>query len=735
MTTPPKKSFFSRFKFKKAPPPRSDTTAPAHHAPKTKHTKAAKHEGAAKPVVEGILQLKGKFGFVLAEDGAGDVLVQGNSLQLAMEGDRVRVRVSSVAPDSRRSGNIIEVLIRAHSTMVGSFQRKGNRAAVVSEKTQTPVLILDMGHFTPAVNDIAVVKITRWPTETKVAGGTLIEVLGPREKPGVELETVVRQYDLAQKFSDAAEREALMLGSEVPESAWKDSGRELFFDQRVFTIDGADAKDFDDAVSLQPIDNGWRLGVHIADVAQYVRPGMALDTEALERGTSVYFVGSVLPMLPFPLSDGLCSLRPDVVRLTLSCVMDINRDGVVFNTRVVESAIRSCKRFTYNEVEDVLKGNAPANLDPLVAEDVRKMGELARLLRGLRFGRGSLDFDFPEPYVKLNPDGQAVDIQSRERLEAHRLIEEFMLLANESVARFMEKRPFIYRVHESPDPARLEKLQKSLETMGLEIPKGADLTNPSTLGSILKVTEGTPRQTLVHLLVLRSLKQAIYSPMNKGHYGLASKCYTHFTSPIRRYPDTLVHRMVKERLHNIDRADYWTQELTPLAAHCSKRERVAVEAEREYLDIQKTRFMEPYVGEEFDGVVTSVTNFGLFIQLTKYFVEGLVHVTSLGDDYYVFDEARMSMTGQRTHKLYALGTKVKVKLVAANVIKHQLDFQLVGVGGGNKGGGNRSGGHSGGHRKSSGGRSGGQGGGGRRSGGQGGQHGPGGRGGGRRRGR
>ncbi len=669
--------FFRNKKNKTQGPPRSDTTAPPHHRPHSKHDR---HDAVSKvlTLVEGVLQVKGKFGFVLSEDPkVGDVLVQGPSLQLAMEGDRVRARVTSISGDPRRSGVIVEVLKRAHQTVTGSFQRQGNRAVVMSDKNQSVVQILDMGKFSPKVGDMIVVRVTRWPTDTKGAAGALIEVLGARDTPGVDLEVVVRNYELAQKFSAEAEKEAASLGADVPESLWKSPSRELFFDKRVFTIDGADAKDFDDAVSLEPINDGWRLGVHIADVAEYVREKTTLDTEARARGTSVYFTGSVLPMLPFPLSDGLCSLRPDCVRLTLSCVMDINRDGQVFNYRVVESAIRSAKRFTYNQVEEILKGSKPADLDPLIADDVVKMGELARLLREKRFARGSLDFDFPEPYISIGADGRPTDIQTRERLEAHKLIEDFMLLANETVARHMRERPFIYRIHESPDPARLEKLQKSLETMGLGIPPHADITKPSTLGAILKSAEGSPRQPLVHLLVLRSLKQAVYAPVNKGHYGLASECYTHFTSPIRRYPDLLVHRLLKERIHGLNRADYWTQELTPLAAHCSKCERVAVEAEREFLDVQKTRFMEPHVGEEFEGLVTSVTNFGFFVQLTKYFVEGLVHVTSLGDDYFIYDENRLTLTGRRSGKVFMMGTKVTVKLTAANILKHQLDFELV----------------------------------------------------------
>jgi ribonuclease R len=635
---------------------------------------------------EGALQVKGKFAFVLSEDPkVGDVLIQGHSMRLAMDGDRVRARVTSSADALRRSGEIVEVLKRAHQTAVGTFKRLGNMTALATDNDESVIRILDMGGFSPKVGDLAVVRITQWPTAKEMAGGTLIEILGSRDTPGVDLEAVIRRYELPKVFPADVEKEGDSLGLEVPESLWKDSKRELFFDHRVFTIDGADAKDFDDAVSLEAIPDGWRLGVHIADVAEYVKPDSPLDKEAVRRGTSVYFTGSVVPMLPFPLSDGLCSLRPNCVRLTLSCIMDINKEGKVGNYRVVESAIRSAKRFTYDDVEKILKGEDTPGLDPLIIADVREMGALARFLRKKRFERGSLDFDFPEPDVVTGIDGRPTDIRRRERLEAHKLIEDFMLLANETVARHMKGRPFLYRIHETPDPARLEKLQKSLEAVGLPMQKHIDASNPLAMRAVLAAAEGKPVQPMVHLMVLRSLRQAIYSPTNKGHYGLASECYTHFTSPIRRYPDLIVHRLLKERIHGVQRDAYWTPALTSICDHTSKRERIAVDAEREFMDIQKVRLMESHVGETFDGVVSGVTNFGFFVQLNDFFVEGLVHVTNLGNDYYIFDEARMTLTGRRTGRVFSIGTKVKIKLAAANILKRQLDFEL--LGGDSRGGG------------------------------------------------
>ena len=629
--------------------------------------------------VEGALQLKGTFGFVLSEDPKqGDVMVAGPTLKMAMNGDRVRARITSEPGAPRRSGEITHVLVHSRSTVVGTFRRMGNLPVLVPEDEGALVHLKSLGSHVPHVGDIVTAKIESWATEQKAAQGALQEVLGPRDAPGVDLQSLIRKYELPDAFPPDTAAEADAFGSEVPESVWKN--RETFFNQRVFTIDGADAKDFDDAVSLEKTAEGWRLGVHIADVAQYVREGTPLDQEAYRRGTSVYLSGTVLPMLPFPLSDNLCSLRPDCVRLTLSCIMDINRQGQVVHARVLESAIRSARRFTYEEVEKILKGETtPPNVTPEIAADVLEMGALARFLREKRFGRGSLDFDFPEPEVISGLDGRPLDIKKRGRLEAHRLIEDFMLLANESVARHMKSHPFLYRIHETPDPAKLEKLHTALNVLGLKTPRHIDPTHPSVLASVIKASESTPIQAIVHLMVLRSLKQAVYSPVNKGHYGLASACYTHFTSPIRRYPDLIVHRIIKEGLHAQGRDGYWKKELPGIATHTSKRERTAVDAEREYLDIQKVRLMESRVGKTFSGVISSVTNFGLFVQLNEFFVEGLVHITNLGKDYFVYDETRMTLRGRNSGQTFEVGQKVTVLLAAANVLKRQLDFQLEGV--------------------------------------------------------
>ncbi len=661
------------------PPSQKHGAPPAHRPGPAPHAQKAPHNHPSHRTVEGRLVLKGKFGFVISEQpGVPDLYVQGESLRLAMNGDRVAAKVSPSSSPARPEGEILRVIQRARENVVGIFQKIRGTALLVPEDGAENVRILDMKGLSPREGDLVVVKITQWPTPDDWAGGALVEVLGRRSTPHVDLKALLRKYEWPDRFPAPVEAEAASFGEEVPPTAWQ--GRQTFFHIPVFTIDGADAKDFDDAVSLEDRPGGgWRLGVHIADVAHYVAEGGALDREAYRRGTSVYLVGAVVPMLPFPLSDGLCSLRPNVARLTLSCVMDIDPHGRVVSHRLMESAIRSAKRFTYEEVDAILKGRGGGNAPPVVAETVRKMGKVARLLRGIRFRRGSLDFDFPEPYVVTDERGWPMDVRRRERLESHRLVEEFMLLANETVAAAMRPFPFLYRIHERPDDAKLAKLAEVLKAAGVALPPGFHEGRPSALQRVLETVKGRPAEPMIHMMVLRSLKQAVYSPKNAGHYGLASACYTHFTSPIRRYPDLIVHRIVKERLHgrlDAARQEHWRKLLPEVALWTSQRERTAVDAEREFLDLKKVQVMEKRVGESFDGVVSSVTAFGVFVQLDEIFVEGLVHVSNLRDDYYVFDEVRSMLRGRRTGRVLHMGQRVRVKLAAANIAKRQLDFEL-----------------------------------------------------------
>ena len=654
--------------------PPSKPAAPAARSPKPANGPAPSH-GAPGEIVEGVLQKKPRFGFVLSENPARpDLFVAGPSLRLAMDGDRVRARVTR--PGVRSEGEILEVLSRKRSTLAGVF-RSTPKPCLVPEEGGEPVRVADVGGLKPKDGDLCVLRVSQWPDGEHEAAGTLIEVIGRRNDPAADLAFLLRKHELPGEFPPEVERGAAAFGDEVPPSAYQ--GRKTFFDVPVFTIDGADAKDFDDAVSLERRPGGgWRLGVHIADVAHYVTEGSALDQEAIRRGTSVYLSGAVIPMLPFPLSDNLCSLRPHVARLTLTCLMDLDPAGRVVHHDVFESVIRSARRFTYDEVELILQGQR-VEVSDAVRDAVREMGELARTLRALRFGRGSLDFDFPEPVIIVDDKGWPIDACRKERGESHRLIEEFMLLANETVARHMGGGPFLYRIHERPDPAKMETLAKTLQAVGVAVPPTIASGKPAALRQVLESVKGKPVEPMVHTLTLRSLKQAVYSPVNKGHFGLASEAYTHFTSPIRRYPDLLVHRMVKERIHgrfDAARQSAWRGRLPGQTEESSRLERRAVEAEREFLALKRAQLMTRRVGETFDAVVTGVTAFGVFVQPTAVFVEGLVNVERLPRDRYQFDPLRLQLRGQRTNKSFRLGQAVRVRLAGVNVEKRELDFAL-----------------------------------------------------------
>lgn len=636
-------------------------------------------------LVEGVLQMKSRIGFVLSENPkVPDVLIEGRSLRLAMDGDRVRAKLIAGREQTRRYGEIVEVLERARDTVVGLYEIENGMPLLVPEEDGPPLELLDAGSPPPREHEVAVARITRWPNAERRAGGVLIEVLGERDLPGVDLLILRRKYKLPDVFPTPVETEASSWGAGVPAEAY--AQRETFFDRNVFTIDGADAKDFDDAVSIEKKPGGgWRLGVHIADVSHYVREGSALDREARARGTSVYLKSAVVPMLPFALSDHLCSLVPGEVRLTLSCIMEIDKQGRILSSRLCESAIKSRVRFTYDMVEAILKGSPQREAPPDVQEDLKEMDHVARLLRERRFARGSLDFDFPEPDVQFDAHGRPVSIQTKPRLESHRLIEDFMLAANESVARHMSHGPFLYRIHESPEAGKIEKLTQTLRAIGIAPPKKLAEGEPASFQQVLSQVQGKPTERLVEMLTLRTLRQAVYSAMNRGHFGLASGCYTHFTSPIRRYPDLIVHRLVRASLRSGASVRHGrgpnhkeqVAELTAIAAECSRLERRAVEAEREYFDVLKVRLMRPHVGEEFEGLISGVTNFGFFVQLKHHFVEGLVRLANVKEDFFVFDEVRFQLRGRRTGLTFHLGQPVRVKLAAANLAKRQLDLEWI----------------------------------------------------------
>lgn len=626
--------------------------------------------------IQGVLQLRGRFGFVLSEDpGKPDIYVAGPSLHQAMDGDRVEV---SLIPGHRREGRIISVVKRARKTAVGILRKlKDEHYVVPEDDSLAPVKVLDFNGLAMKLGQAGVVRITQWPHGFTRAGGVLIEVLGWPEQDGVTFKMILHKAEFKERFPKEALREAAALSEHIPEHIRKN--RKSLLHLPIFTIDGFDSKDFDDAVSLEKLSSGsMRLGVHIADVAEYVALGSSLDTEAALRATSIYPPGKVVPMLPKALSENMCSLLPERERLALSCFMDIDSNGAVQNYEIVESIIKSIRRFTYEEFNTLLAG--PQVNDPL-GQAVHSMGILAKKLTLCRMKRGALDFDFPESKVILDPKGKPTNIVKVTRLQSHRLIEEFMLSANETVARHLERCNLtaLYRIHEKPKKDKLIKLSETLHAFGIPVPHSFTEGSYKALGKVLASVQGKPYQNLIDRQILRTLSQAVYATVNKGHFGLAATCYTHFTSPIRRYPDLCVHRILKAHIKGDGSSALrvWEKTFPHIALHSSSQERQAQSVEWEYTKLKKVQFMKDKQGGVFKGVISSIVSFGFFVELTEYQVEGLVHVETLEDDFYVFDETKLLLRGRKTNKTFHPGQEIKVLLVSANETKRQLDFQYI----------------------------------------------------------
>ncbi|MFC1627836.1 ribonuclease R [Gemmatimonadota bacterium] len=494
------------------------------------------------------------------------------------------------------------------------------------------------------------------------------------DEPGFEVTMIVRDAGLPESFPEAVEAEAreVSRGDFIETGA----GRIDLRDRVIFTIDPAEARDFDDAVSIEVHDDGWTLGVHIADVSHFVRPGSKLDAEAWTRGTSVYLVDRVLPMLPEELSNNICSLRPEEDRLTFSCFIRLDGKGRPIGTELTDSVIRSRARLTYEQAQQSLDGKG--DLDPAVADDLAEMGRLARILMQNREERGSLDLDLPEPSIKLDGQGNITELKAYPRHLSHRLVEEFMILANEAVATWATNLglPFMYRVHDEPDREQLEDFRHFLVALSLPLPKGSRMT-PAALNETLHRVKGTVVEPLVSRALLRHLKQAEYRIENSGHFGLASRAYSHFTSPIRRYPDLVVHRLLRQYRDNVptgkdlEELEEW---LTDTAERSGERERIALDAERDSIRLKQVAYLEAFVGDTFDGLITTVTEFGLFVELQGLYVDGLIHISELGDDYYRFEPDHYRLTGQRTGRQFRLGEEIQVQLVRADRVKRHVDL-------------------------------------------------------------
>jgi ribonuclease R len=632
------------------------------------------------------------YGFVIPEKkGKTDVYISARSTLDAMNGDKVVVRVvphrGRIKTEGKREGMIVRVLERAMTRVVGTYELPGPQAGGFGflspfDARITHDLIIsreNAGEAQPG--DVVSAEIIAYPVRNRPPEGRIIKVIGKPGDPGIDSELIIEQYELPTQFSSAAVHEAASVPQQVTPAMRKN--RKDLRDLPTVTIDGEKARDFDDAVSIARIKNGYRLWVHIADVAQYVRERTMLDEEAYQRGTSVYFPDRVIPMLPMELSNGICSLNPNVDRLTITCEMDISPAGGVLRYDIYESVITSNERMTYTAVREILVDRDPVQRKRYAGllADFDLMAELMDILHAKRRKRGSIDFDLPEPELVLDLQGRMTDIIRAERNMAHQIIEEFMLSANETVARHIENRkaPFLYRIHEEPDEEKLADLVEFLATLGISLPAGKKL-KPLHLQKALDKARGTPEETLINTVLLRTMKQARYSEENVGHFGLAAESYTHFTSPIRRYPDLIVHRILKadirDKLRDEAFVEALAEKLSGAAAHCSHRERKAMEAERDVITMLKLRFMEDKVGEVYSGIITGVMQFGFFVQLRDFFVEGLVHVSMLTDDYYHYIEKLHCLRGERRKSVYRIGDEVRVRVDRVDTERKRIDFSL-----------------------------------------------------------
>ncbi|MFA5911127.1 MAG: ribonuclease R [Vicinamibacterales bacterium] len=614
-----------------------------------------------------------------------DIVVAAHNLQEAMHGDRVVVRIERYREDGRAEGKIVQVLERASSSIVGRFDLDATGLAFVvpfDKRLTAEVQIPRDESMDAQAGQMVTVTITRWPTPTRGPAGRITEILGDINDPGVDTEIILRKHNIPDEHGAEAVAEAKRIGGAVRD---KDlAGRTDFRDRTVVTIDGEHARDFDDAISIERLPNGhYWLGVHIADVAHYVRDGSALDGEAYQRSTSVYFPERAIHMFPSELSTGLCSLNPHVDRLVQSCLMEVTGNGEVVRHEMHDGIIRSDARMTYTAVNAILTDRDPAVIakyQPLVPM-FELMRGLFEILNGRRRRRGSVDFDLPEAQVVLDEDGFIADIIASERNVAHRLIEEFMLLANETVAGHLESHgmPALFRIHEKPDPLKVLQFEEFVSAFGFSLGASEGHVTPMHFQKLVDKIRGNPAERPIAFLMLRTMQKARYDPANVGHFGLAAETYTHFTSPIRRYPDLVVHRLLRELRHtkvNDERRAELEEDLPEVGRHTSEMEKRAAEAEREILQWKKVRFMADKVGDVFDGYITGVAAFGMFVELVDHYVEGMVHVSTMADDYYRFIEQSHALFGENSRKMYRLGDRVRVQIVRVDMERRQIDLGL-----------------------------------------------------------
>ena len=620
------------------------------------------------------------YGFLVPDDGGEDLYLDAKQMTKVLHRDRALARVIGFDRKGRREGAIVEVLERANSRVVGRVLIEHGITVVVPEnkRINQDILVVPDNKtdrkLKVRAGQVVVVEIIEQPDRHSQPIGQIVEVLGDYADPGMEIEIALRKHDLPFEFSPAVQEETSELPDKIRKSEW--SGRIDLRDLPLVTIDGETARDFDDAVFAEKKGKGWRLVVAIADVSHYVKPGMALDREAMERGNSVYFPRRVSPMLPEKLSNGLCSLNPDVERLAMVCDMDINTRGSIKDYRFYPAVFRSKARLTYTQVWDWLSGakQPETEIHQNLLPQLQSLYELFKILLKARSKRGAIDFETIETVMLFNDQGKIENIVPTERNDAHRLIEECMLAANVCASDFLQenKQTCLYRVHEGPTPEKLEGLHSFLKEFGLSLP-GGDEPTAKDYGTLLEKVKNRPDAQLLQTVMLRSLRQAMYSPDNVGHFGLSYEHYTHFTSPIRRYPDLLVHRSIKAVLKS---KHYSPGDWEQIGLHCSMTERRADEATRDVVNWLKCYYMRDRIGEEFDGTISAVVPFGVFVALDSVYVEGLVHVSELGEDYFQFDSTKHQMLGERSGQRFRLGDRLRVKLVRADLETGRIDFVL-----------------------------------------------------------
>ena len=633
---------------------------------------------------KGVLRANKKgFGFVEIENMEDDVYIAPENMNGAIHDDIVLVEITSKMNLDRLEGRILKVLKRQVERYIGeiNFDQKGvGHIRLDDSKIKLDIIIAKEDSLNAVDGHKVVVELIKKLNNNSKYSGKVVEIIGHKNDPGVDILSIVYKYKINTEFPEDVKEEVKNIPMEVRDIDL--IGRRDLRNLEIFTIDGDDTKDIDDAISIELMNNGhYKLGVHIADVSYYVKEGSPLDNEAMERGTSVYLVDRVIPMLPHELSNGICSLNPNVDRLAISCVMEFDHDGKQLDYEIFPSVIRSRIQMTYKKVNSILEDNVvPEGYEPY-EKSLRLMEELAQILRKMKVKRGYIDFEVDEAKILVDKDCKPVNVVLRDRGAGEKLIEDFMIAANECVAThiYFMSLPFIYRVHEVPKEEKLRSYLSFVGSLGYQVPGDLKDTSPKTVQKIIKYLEDKPEFKILSSLLLRSMQKAVYRPENLGHYGLASQCYTHFTSPIRRYPDTTVHRLLRTYLFNkeLDMGTIrkWEEKLIYISEHSSSRERASVDCEREVEDMKMAEYMEGHIGEEFQGMISSVTSFGMFVELDNL-IEGLVPLRDM-KDFFHYDEEHMTLTGERSHVKYTIGDKLLVKVVRASKEDKTIDFEVV----------------------------------------------------------